>query len=255
MSHFLVIGDFGSYDFLSNETLVAGSMAWLQSQVQVEAILTTGDNFYADKSSYPYEGAFGNSDPKWNTLWRDVFHPTKAGTGTDRSNHDWAGNNSRAEIDYAAVEPAWKMDDYFYAHNTTTKDGKKAGDGDSRQVAFVHIDTDLMYYGYDLDNKTNTKYPLMLPNFQAAGWTAANSALETHFTTVESMLAKYSNVDYLFALGHHMIGYTCDVDSANAVANMKRLESLFAKYKVSSYIHGHSHHLASDETPAGMLIA
>ncbi|KAJ3329502.1 hypothetical protein HDU91_003841, partial [Kappamyces sp. JEL0680] len=248
MSHFLVIGDYGSYDFLANMQNTSAAMAALASKTAIDSIITTGDNFYADKVKFLNEGADSVSDPKWKALWKDVFSPVKTIPWyATMGNHDWASANAHSEIDYAAIDPAWKMDDYFYSHTTTTKDGKS--------VAFIHLDTNLMFYGYDVDPKTNIKYPNILKNFIAAGWTADKHALDDHYSKVETLLQKHSTADYVFTVGHHMIGYTCAVESDIAIPNMKKLQALFEKYKVSAFLHGHSHLLGADRTEAGMLIA
>ncbi|RKO91073.1 Metallo-dependent phosphatase-like protein, partial [Blyttiomyces helicus] len=191
-------------------------------------LLNLGDNFYARANlKDDYEGVLSTSDPKWDLLWSEIYtgHLAKIPWWSVAGNHDWYGSPD-AEVEKTGMDGNnWVLPDFFW--DKTVKIGKKS-------LAFVFIDTDLLYYQYaGLTDKVE-----LYANFKAHGWTPENHTIETQLAHIESLLKKHDDKEYLMVIGHHPL-VTCA-----AQANMTDLEALFDKYKPTAYAFGHQHSLA-----------
>ena len=96
-------------------------------EIRLDAVLTTGDNFYNN-------GVDNTSDSHWNRSFEDVF------TGgcllpitwyPSLGNHDARGN-TQAQIDYSELSPRWSMPAMYYDFWL---------EQDSVSVHFIAVDT------------------------------------------------------------------------------------------------------------------
>ncbi|TPX70235.1 hypothetical protein SpCBS45565_g01856 [Spizellomyces sp. 'palustris'] len=229
---FTVIGDWGSG--VPEQNVTGRAMQRVAEKNNAKFVIALGDNFYASNANsskaaeYNYEGVKSATDGKWTDWWANVYQGRLAeipwyGVA---GNHDWAGL-PKALVDRTQIKDQgkWRMDDFFWDMEIPYGQGKKAG--------FVFIDTDLLYYGYDGDNK----YPAIAENFAAHNWTAQHHSIEAHLARIEKQLQKYDDKDYLLVSGHHPLG-TCTAEK-----NMTSLLALLDKYAPTAYMYGHVHSL------------
>jgi len=103
----LAFGDFGSGD--ENQKATAAAMQSYAHLHPFDFGITLGDNFY-DK------GATGLDDPRWTTLWTDLYGPLGITFYPVLGNHDWYGPDSpAAELLYTAASSSWHMPSLYYS--------------------------------------------------------------------------------------------------------------------------------------------
>ena len=99
---------------------VAAAMLKAQKDKAFDFALTLGDNFYPT-------GMFSPADPRWKTLWSDLYDPLKLKFYVTFGNHDWGSVDSpAAELMYK--NPSWELPAPYYTYT--------AG-----QVQFFALDT------------------------------------------------------------------------------------------------------------------
>lgn len=90
------------------QTQVAAAMLKAQKAKAFDFALTLGDNFYPT-------GMISPADPRWKTLWSDLYDPLKLKFYVTYGNHDWGGVDSpAAELIYAKQSPSWVLPAPYY---------------------------------------------------------------------------------------------------------------------------------------------
>ncbi|KAJ3101068.1 Tartrate-resistant acid phosphatase type 5 [Physocladia obscura] len=225
----LILGDWGNQANYPNMLNVASAMDIWAATYNSTAVLALGDNFYKG-GNYSYDGVQSVDDPKFTTLWKDVFNGTTLKTlpwWIILGNHDWYLTNSQTyELEYEHIN--WKATDFFYTKRILV-------DLDSQTYAsFIFIETDLLFYGYN-----STKNDLGV-NFALQGWTA-NTYLQ-QLAWIDNALAEANNDPYVFVVGHHPT-FTCGSDVTSSL-DMIALDNLVNKWVPTAYLNGHHHTLA-----------
>ncbi|KAJ8323626.1 hypothetical protein QVD99_007206 [Batrachochytrium dendrobatidis] len=218
---FFIIGDWGQPN--ERQSQVAKVMSDLAYMTKPDFVLSVGDNFYATNET-KHDGVLSTNDSKWNDFWLKVYQgftqsiPWYSVLG----NHDWLGD-PQSQIEYSKLNPTkWVMPNYFWER--TVKLGQ-------HEVAFIMIDTNYLVYS------TMEIRPIMLNNFQRAGWTDGNQTVKMHLDWIEGALQRHLDKKYVFVVGHHFLG-TC-----KPVGHMVELQALLDKYQPTAYLYGHHHTL------------
>ncbi len=87
---------------------VAAAMLKAQKAKGFDFAITLGDNFYPT-------GMVSPADPRWKTLWSDLYDPLKLKFYVTFGNHDWGGVDSpAAELMYAKQSPSWVLPAPYY---------------------------------------------------------------------------------------------------------------------------------------------
>lgn len=87
---------------------VAAAMLKMQQKKAFDFAVTLGDNFYPT-------GMYSPTDPRWKTLWSDLYNPLKLRFYATMGNHDWGSPDSPAsELMYAKQSPSWTMPAPYY---------------------------------------------------------------------------------------------------------------------------------------------
>ena len=212
--NYLVIGDWGLGN--SRQREVAAQMARVAQQVDVDFIITTGDNFYPS-------GVTSERDTLWKTAFEDVYDSPSLHVPwyPVLGNHDY-GTNPDAQIRYTDVSDRWEMPSRYYKKifpvpkDSTTK------------VMFLFIDT----------------APLIPGNYEK------NLAVNGNDTTAQlswikkSLSEVPSDVKWIYVVGHHPV-YTAGERSGTSETRYTRsvLQPLFSRYTVDAYLSGHEHNL------------
>lgn len=110
----LAMGDFG-YGAPENRLLAgdgqkqnAAAMVKYNQQMPHDFAITLGDNFYPD-------GMLSPSDPRWRTLWEELYSPLGIPFYATLGNHDWhASDSPAAEILYSGQSRIWRMPSPYY---------------------------------------------------------------------------------------------------------------------------------------------
>jgi hypothetical protein len=110
----LAMGDFG-YGAPENRLLAgdgqkqnAAAMVKYNQQMPHDFAITLGDNFYPD-------GMLSPTDPRWRTLWEELYSPLGIPFYATLGNHDWhAADSPAAEILYSGQSRIWRMPSPYY---------------------------------------------------------------------------------------------------------------------------------------------
>jgi hypothetical protein len=110
----VTIGDFGQGTPENREVAgaaqaqVAAAMLKAQKANAFDFGLTLGDNFYPG-------GMLSPTDPRWKTLWSDLYDPLGLEFYATLGNHDWGNADSpAAELAYTKQGPSWFMPAPYY---------------------------------------------------------------------------------------------------------------------------------------------
>jgi tartrate-resistant acid phosphatase type 5 len=158
---FFILGDWGAHDSPGKD-LVSAAMAQRAAQLHPGAapgdaststfVVSTGDNFYLS-SRFPYEGLANSTDPKFAAVWRDAY------PGTSHlpwlgclGNHDWYGD-VQAQLDLTRTQDSWMIPALFWTTSMAIQPGPGQSSRTALNVAFVFVDTNLLYYGYEGDDR------------------------------------------------------------------------------------------------------
>ncbi len=112
----LTLGDFGYGDEKNKQIAgepqkqVVTAMLKAHKQKSFDFALTLGDNFYPT-------GMFSPSDPRWKTLWSDLYDPLKLKFYVTYGNHDWGSPDSPiSEILFSQQSKSWVMPAPYYTY-------------------------------------------------------------------------------------------------------------------------------------------
>ncbi|GBB90025.1 hypothetical protein RclHR1_01690010 [Rhizophagus clarus] len=230
MLDFIVIGDWGYQgkgvgQHHGNQKNVAFVMKKWAERYNSQFIINVGDSFYKSEPD-DHQGVDSVNDEKWKTAWLDVYEGRLAEIPwySVAGNHDWY-NNVSAEIEYSlTVDSRFFMPSLFYVRTNIINGEKKT------KVAWIHIDTNIFFYKYDL-----LKNDQMKNNFDTLGWNDDND-VENKLRWIEQQLIEQQDADWILATGHHPL-----IGACVAYNYMPRLVELFERYGVSAYFAGHAH--------------
>jgi len=97
----LAFGDYGQGTAAQRQ--VAAAMLRFHRNDPVDFAITLGDNFYGRGMESP-------SDPRWKTLWDELYDPLGIRIYASLGNHDWGLPDSpAAEVLYTQKSPSWRM--------------------------------------------------------------------------------------------------------------------------------------------------
>jgi len=221
----LVIGDWGRK---GNVNLRANAymMNEVCCHIPVDAVLTTGDNFYSN-------GVSNTSDPHWNRSFERVF------TGEclvpvqwypSLGNHDVRGN-TQAQIDYSQQSNRWNMPSAYFDFWVVQ---------DSVSIHFVAVDTSPFVTDYHSD-PSNSDMEYHVSN--------ADTALQLQW--LDSVLAS-GNPDWLVVYGHHPV-YAADGRHGSTDELIEKFVPRFDEHEVNVYFCGHNHSLELIKTESPTL--
>lgn len=110
----LTLGDYGAGDEKNKQIAgepqkkVAAAMLKTHKKKAFDFALTLGDNFYPT-------GMFSPSDPRWKTLWSELYDPLKLKFYVTYGNHDWGSPDSPiSELIYAQQSKSWTLPAPYY---------------------------------------------------------------------------------------------------------------------------------------------
>jgi predicted MPP superfamily phosphohydrolase len=229
---FASVGDWGGATLggyhQTNEIAVAAQMGKTASELDVQLIVNTGDNFY-------YCGVENLSDAQFKTDFEDVF--------TDKSlhvpwygllgNHDYA-YDVQAQLKYKSPNnDRWQIPDRNYT--------KRVHLGGSNYATFVFVDTNPCIASYRADDPKGWD-----PCSGDYGECKDTPDKECHFHDhilaqdcqgqydwLKSSLDAIDKDDWIIAVGHH------EADKID----VKDFTELFLARKINLYLNGHTHAL------------
>lgn len=219
----MVIGDWGRK---GNTHLKANAyvMNELACRMPIDAVLTTGDNFYND-------GVGATTDAHWNVSFENVFNGTcilPTPWYPSLGNHDVRGN-TEAQIAYSQQSSRWNMPAAYYHW--------WAQGQDSLSIHFVAVDTSPFVDKYYSNSQSQTgQHVSSTDTAQALAW-------------LDSVLG-IGNPDWLVVYGHHPV-YAGAARHGSTQELIDKFVPLFDKHGVDVYFCGHNHslELIKTETP------
>jgi tartrate-resistant acid phosphatase type 5 len=209
--NFLVVGDWGHNGYYHQRN-VAAQMNIAAKEMNIDFIVSAGDNFYPD-------GVESVDDPYFISSFENVY------TGPELfvpwyvvlGNHDYVGN-PQVEVDYTKRSRRWEMPSRYYSFERKFDDGEKS--------LFVFLDTSPFIKAY----YTEEKYKNVIGQDTTA-----------QYNWLKNLLSS-STDRWKLVFGHHHF-YTAEGKSEELKDLRETFGPLFQKYKVDAYICGHQHSL------------
>ncbi|ESW30776.1 hypothetical protein PHAVU_002G181500 [Phaseolus vulgaris] len=209
--HILVVGDWGRQG-TNNQSFVADQMGIVGEKLDIDFVISTGDNFYED-------GLKGVDDPAFYSSFVDIYtaHSLQKTWYSVLGNHDYRGDVE------AQLSPALKQkDSRWLCLRSFILDGEI--------VEFFFVDTTPFVDEYFVDPGEHT--------YDWEGVLPRMSYLSQLLVDVDSALAK-SKAKWKMVVGHHTI------NSAGHHGNTEELKQILVPileaYNVDAYINGHDH--------------
>lgn len=205
---FLVVGDWGRKGFY-NQSQVATQMGKIGEKLDVDFIVSTGDNFYED-------GLTGLDDPDFFESFSDINTSPKQWF-TVLGNHDYRGDVQ------AQISPVMRQKDrrWFCLRSFIVN---------AEVVELFFVDTTPFVDQYFVDPGNNT--------YDWRGVSPRDKYLSTLLTDLSSELKK-SSANWKIVVGHHTIksaGYHGATRELVA-----QLEPILKENNVDFYLNGHDH--------------
>lgn len=213
----MVLGDFGRCGEY-NQKDVANQMAKTAVDIDVDFVVSVGDNFY------PY-GVQSTNDSLFESSFEDVYHhfDLQCDWYLGLGNHDYSGN-IQAQLDYSHVSRRWRMPSQYFEKIIELKGGKKM------QIIFIDTNPFIKsYYEKDDEKGLNVK---------------KQDTLAQKNWLLEKLNKKDENIKWKIVVGHHPM-YTGGkrLNSQDTKDIEKFLSPIFNQYKVDAYLCGHEHDL------------
>lgn len=221
----LIIGDWGrkgNVNLRSN----AFMMNEVACSVPVNAVLTTGDNFYNS-------GVSNTNDSHWNRSFENVF------TGEclmpiqwypSLGNHDVRGNTD-AQIEYSNQSQRWNMPSNYYDYWLVK---------DSVTVHFIAVDTSPFVHSYHND-----------PDNGQMEYHISNTDTLQQLVWLDSVLGS-GNPDWTVVYGHHPV-YAADGRHGETEELVEKFVPIFDDHGLDIYFCGHNHSLELIKTDTKTL--
>ncbi|KAG8379508.1 hypothetical protein BUALT_Bualt07G0095700 [Buddleja alternifolia] len=206
---FLVVGDWGRGGYF-NQSRVASQMGRIGKELDIDFVISTGDNFYDN-------GLKGVDDPAFHTSFTKIYTAKSLQTPWYIGNHDYQGNAlAQLSPELKKIDPRWNCGRNFIV-----------GAG---IVDIIFIDTNPLVNKY-FDNPKKQKFDWrgILPREKYI------SALQKN---LDMELSK-SKAPWKIVVGHHTmksIGYHGDT-----LEIVDHLLPILEAHKVDMYINGHDH--------------
>lgn len=215
---FIVVGDWGRQGEYYQKA-VAEQMAAAAISLDLDFVISTGDNFYPD-------GVGSVADPLWQSSFEEIYKhfSLQKKWYVVLGNHDYR-SNPQAQVDYSRISRRWQMPARYFSEKIMIDDDTAA------QVLFVFVDTSPFVSKYYSD--------------EVYGPQVITQDTATQLKWLSSILSDTSpNIKWKIVVGHHPL-YSggkriAAKDTEDINAAFKRL---FDQYKVDMYLCGHEHHL------------
>ncbi|KAF9673816.1 hypothetical protein SADUNF_Sadunf10G0063300 [Salix dunnii] len=222
---FLVVGDWGRRGFY-NQSHVAFQMGKIGEKLDIDFVVSTGDNFYDN-------GLTGLNDPAFEESFTKIYTATSLQKQwySVLGNHDYRGDVE------AQVHPALrKVDSRWLCLRSFILNAEIAG--------FFFVDTTPFVIDYFTD---------MDHTYDWRGVTPRKAYLDSLIKDLESALSE-STARWKIVVGHHAIksaGYHGDTKEL-----IDLLLPMLKAYNVDMYVNGHDHcleHISSLDSPIQYL--
>lgn len=220
---FLVIGDWGRRG-LYNQSQIAIQMGRIGEQLDIQFVISTGDNFYQTGLQGTNDSNFASSftnvytAPSLQTQWYAVL-----------GNHDYMGD-ALSQFSNELVKRDWRWycrrDFDFHRSLCYVKEPC------NESVDFFFIDTTTFVNEYWDPTSKNT--------FDWRGLAPRENLLKSQLQNLAKKLGR-SKASWKIVIGHHTIrsvGHHGDTPEL-----VDQLLPILEKYKVDAYINGHDHNL------------
>lgn len=238
----LVVGDWGRKG-LYNQSQVAYQMGRIAEDLDVDFIISTGDNFYED-------GLTGVSDPAFLQSFSQMYtakslqKPWYAVLG----NHDYRGD-VLAQLDpvLKEIDSRWLCQRSFtLKYNLSTLPFSSANDLECPSTAEL----------YFVDTSPFVDKYWKIPNEDTYDWRGVvprDTYLRQQLQDLETGL-RSSNATWKLVIGHHTLRSVGDHGDTEEL--VQQLLPILEKYNVDLYINGHDHcleHIKSLTSPIQFL--
>lgn len=221
----MVIGDWGRK---GNVNLKANAfmMNEVVCQIPLNAVLTTGDNFYDN-------GVDNTNDAHWNRSFEKIF------TGEclmpipwfpSLGNHDVRGNTD-AQIEYSDESARWNMPATYYDYWV---------EEDSVLVHFIAVDTSPFVESYHED-----------PSNGQMDYHISNSDTLKQLVWLDSVLGS-GTPDWTVVYGHHPV-YAAEGRHGETEELIEKFVPIFDTHELDVYFCGHNHSLELIKTDTKTL--
>lgn len=222
--NFLVIGDWGR-NGEHNQTYVAKEMGRVADELDIDFVISTGDNFYND-------GLQGVTDPQFETSYSNVYTAKSLQKTwyTVLGNHDYRGDVPAQLSDALSQRDSrWHCEREFELHLPLC--GSSGPDSCSDVVDIFFIDTSPYVDSY--------WSPDAVQKHSWAGF--SHTRPEQILLQTERLKVKLRNstATWKIVVGHHTIRSTGNHGDTDDVA--KYVDPLLKAYDVDLYINGHDH--------------
>ena len=221
----LVIGDWGrkgNVNLKSN----AYVMNELTCRISIDAVLTTGDNFYSN-------GVENTADAHWNRSFESIFNgdclmpiPWYPSLG----NHDVRGN-TQAQIDYSQQSNRWNMPSTYFDYWL---------EQDSVSVHFIAVDTSPFVKSYHDD-----------PSNGGMAHHISNADTVQQLVWLDSVLGA-GTPDWTVVYGHHPV-YAAGGRHGETEELIEKFVPIFDAHQLDVYFCGHNHSLELIQTDTKTL--
>lgn len=223
---FLVVGDWGRRGFY-NQSKVALQMGWIGEKLDIDFVISTGDNFYGD-------GLKGVNDPAFEDSFKNIYTAKSLQKQwySVLGNHDYRGNTE------AQLSPVLrKIDSRWLCLRSFILNAADIAD-------FFFVDTTPFVTKYITDEKHLYDWRAISPR----GTYIANLVKD-----LEEALRK-SSAKWKIVIGHHAIrsaGHHGDTPEL-----VRHLLPILKAHNVDMYMNGHDHclqHISSLDSPIQYL--
>jgi ribosomal protein L31 len=210
--HFLIVGDWGRNGEYHQKD-VARMMDRAGRQLDIEAVISVGDNFYPN-------GVASTLDPHWNVSFESIYsgHSLFVPWIVALGNHDYRGS-VQAQIDYTKVSRRWIMPGRYFV---------RSFEEDGVSVDIIVIDTNPFQTDYLSD--TTGEY---------GDVSQQDTAVQKRW--LDSVLTK-STATWKIVIGHHPM-YTGGKRKGKTEDMIRSFKDVFDKHGVHAYFAGHEHDL------------
>lgn len=219
---FLVVGDWGR-NGEDNQTDVARMMGRVARQMDIDVVVSTGDNFYPS-------GVASTRDPLWMSSFENIYtsHALHVPWLVALGNHDYHGS-IQAQVDYSQVSRRWHMPSRYFTY--TVED-------DDVTVRFVVIDTNPFQTDYQADTTDGYTDLRRQDTTRQLRW-------------LDSVLASATE-RWTIVVGHHPM-YTGGKRKGGTGDMLRVFKPMLERHKVPAYFAGHEHDLQIHDDRTGTL--
>ena len=221
-SHFLAVGDWGTYGTTADQSSVANGMQAYSRlhSISTDALLMLGDNLYGDLPG-------GDTDPRWQQQFEQMYPQTAFNCPAFAvpGNHDYQyapGSKYDAELAYAAINNGrWTMPSRFYRFTFPVV---------NPVITFIMLDSNML-------NEPAQPWPPPDPSYYAQSETQRIEQLAWLTDTLNQPLT----TPFLAVIAHHPL-YSNGPHGDNQTL-IRDWDPLFRQHKVDLYMGGHDHDL------------